>query len=289
MVNSSAQGTDNLLEKGLSGEEFESLRTFAKAHWGFEIIPSKKTLVENRLSSLCRKQKLPSPSEALQRLFQENNQEFEILVFDTLSTNLTSFFRDHIQFDFFDKQVLEPFKNSGGNSQLRIWSAGCSIGCEPYSLAIRCKELLPPNLLGKTEILGTDYSVSVLNQAKKAVFQLETIKDLPEALLHRHFLKGIGKAEGTVKLKSEVKKLVDFQLLNLMDTWPEFATYDSIFCRNVMIYFGEKVQSSLIQRFTEILKPGGLLFVGSAESISQVAKGLKPAGPSIYRKSMGKE
>ncbi len=289
MGKTSTEGMGQLQEGGLSGEEFKSLQAFAKEHWGFELNQSKKTLVENRLNSFCRKQKIQSSSEALQELLKKDNKELEILVFDTLSTNLTSFLRDPVQFDFFDKEVLEPFKRSGGNPPLRVWSAGCSTGCEPYSLAIRCKEILSPELLGKTEILGTDYSVSVPKNAQKAVFQLEATKELPEAFLHRHFLKGIGKAEGTVKLRSEVKKLAEFRLLNLMDKWPDLGLFDSIFCRNVMIYFGEKVQKTLIQRFTDSLKPGGLLFVGSAESISQVASGLRPVGPSIYRKPMGKE
>jgi chemotaxis protein methyltransferase CheR len=281
----------NALQKlqraSLSEDEFRKLQCFAKEHWGFEISPTKKNLVENRLMSFCREKKLASASEVLGRLFVRNERELEILVFDTLSTNLTSFFRDPSQFQVFDKEVLEPFAHSRGRPFLQIWSAGCSSGCEPYSLAIRCKEILSQDLLAKVKILGTDYSVSVLQQAKGAVYPKETTKEVHADLLRRHFLKGVGNAEGKVKLKNEVKKLVSFSLLNLMEPWPGLGPFDAIFCRNVMIYFGEEVQASLIKRFAKLLTPGGLLFVGSAESFSRISSGLISVGPSIFRKPGG--
>ncbi|HHI79333.1 MAG TPA: protein-glutamate O-methyltransferase CheR [Planctomycetes bacterium] len=285
MANLVKDESEGLLRETLKEGDFQKLQAFAKEHWGFDLHPSKKTLVANRLLAFCRKVGRASFSEVLQTLFARGDRDLEIQIFDNLSTNLTSFFRDRDQFRFFQKEILEPFK--GSDSSLKLWSAGCSAGCEPYSLAICAKETLPQAQLRKVEILGTDYSVSALKQAKSAVFPLETAKEVDETLLHRHFLKGVGKASGNIKLRNEVKKLVRFHLLNLMEAWPSFGPFDAIFCRNVMIYFGEEVQTSLIQRFSERLKPGGFLFVGSAESFSRIASGFLSAGPSIFRKAGG--
>ncbi len=271
----------------LAQEQFNKLQNFAKEHWGFDIHPNKKNLVENRLSSLCRKNKFSSPSEVLESLFKTDSKDLQILVFDSLSTNLTSFFRDPEHFDFFEKEILETFRKSKGLSKLRLWSAGCSIGCEPYSLAIQCKESLSASQLSKIYLLGTDYSVSVLAKAKEAVFPKETVQKIQKDLLHRHFLKGVGKAEGKVKLKNEIQALVHFRLLNLMESLPGMEPFDAIFCRNVMIYFDENTQASLIKRLTEQLKPGGWLFVGSAESLPRISSNLISVRPSIFQKQGG--
>jgi chemotaxis protein methyltransferase CheR len=203
---------------------------------------------------------------------------------DSISTNLTFFFREeahfarltHIIHAFLDK----PERSRG---EYRIWSAGCSTGEEPYSLAMTFLEAVKNHPL-RAGILATDISTKVLNTAQAGVYTDDKTKGVPPPVLKKYFQRGTGKSAGYVRVKNELKQMITFKRFNLMDQFPFNNEFDIIFCRNVMIYFDKKTQNVLVNKFYDALRGGGYFFVGHSESLTGLKHKFGYVEPSVYVK-----
>jgi chemotaxis protein methyltransferase CheR len=203
---------------------------------------------------------------------------------DVLTTNKTNFFREPAHFDFLVDAVLPRLAESG--QEIRLWSAACSSGEEPYTLGMVVRDHLPPEAQKRTRILATDISGRILAAARQARYAGPQLQGIPPETLRKH-LERVPGAPDAWTVRREVRDLVRFGRLNLMEDWPMKGPFDVIFCRNVMIYFDRETQERLVRRFAALLPPGGILCVGHAESLSGIAHGLEQLQPAVYRKPGG--
>ena len=263
--------------------EFEQLRKRAHALWGLDVKANKRSMVEGRLRRLVEGGPMESLSALIGCLERGADDPFALRIFDALSTNMTSFFRERSHFECLREELLEPLVASGRQRPLRFWSAACSKGCEPYSLAMVLRDTLPNIDSWSVKILASDLSQSVITEARRGIYEESCLRDLDPALVERHFVQGRGPLAGKYRVRPELSKLVTFALVNLNGPWVHSGPFDAIFCRNVMIYFDEETCSRLIQRLRGLLVPGGLLFVGSSEVMQQTPNHLDRIRPAVYR------
>jgi chemotaxis protein methyltransferase CheR len=201
---------------------------------------------------------------------------------DALTTNETSFFREARHFDLLATRVLPPLL--ADRRRIRIWSAGCSTGEEAYTLAMVVRQALGRSTAANVRILATDLSAVALKRARTATFKEKLIAKVPEALRATAFQRVSRTPPHSYRVADDLRAMVRFARLNLMDPWPMRRQVDVIFCRNVMIYFDEETQQRLIARFTDMLAPGGHLFLGHSEGLSRPAPGLRYVQPAVYTK-----
>jgi chemotaxis protein methyltransferase CheR len=195
---------------------------------------------------------------------------------DALTTNKTAFFREPDHFDFLRERLRAA---SGQGRRVRLWSAGCSSGEEAYSLAIVAREELEPQT--DVRVLATDLSVRMLSRARRGVYSAAALSAVPAAVLRHHFAAVEGGSDSWV-VHDDVRALVRVARLNLVERWPMRGPFDAIFCRNVMIYFDEGTRQRLIERFWELLAPGGHLFVGHSESLTALSHRFTYVRPAVY-------
>ncbi len=248
---------------------------------GIALADHKQDMVYNRLVRRLRELGLDNFDEYFQCL-DGSPAEFTQFI-NALTTNLTAFFRERHHFDYVKSQIVPAIKNSPGG-RLRIWSAGCSLGEEPYSLAISLLEAGIDPASCDVKILATDIDSKVLASARTGVYEQSRVKSLPKATVHRWFLKGKSHNDGRVKVRPELQQIVTFKHLNLMEEWPMKGPFDFIFCRNVMIYFDQQTQARLLQRMADLLQPQGHLFVGHSEALARHQSNFELMGKTIYRK-----
>jgi chemotaxis protein methyltransferase CheR len=198
---------------------------------------------------------------------------------DAISTNKTSFFRESAHFDYLRLHVLPELLASG--RPLRFWSAGCSSGEEPYSLAILLHEMASDLDRRDVRILATDISTAMLARARAGVYDTAALADLPDAALRRYFVRAPGATERH-RVGPRVASVVRFARLNLIGEWPMRGPFDVIFCRNVMIYFDRPTQARLVRRFHELLAPHGQLLVGHSESLTSLEHRFRYVQPAVY-------
>jgi chemotaxis protein methyltransferase CheR len=264
----------------LSDKEYRQLSDIIYESAGISLGNNKKELVHARLSKLMRKRGISGFSEYLAILAADKTGNELVGLMDAISTNVTHFFREHQHFDF----LVEAIQKNLLYSNLKIWSAGCSSGEEPYSIAITLLEHIVNQCRTKPQILATDLSTKVLDRAISGVFPAKSIESVDPAIVRKYFLKGRNDAENLVKVKPEVKSMVSFQRLNFMEQFSFQSTFDFIFCRNVMIYFDNSTRERLIARFYDSLKSGGYLIIGHSESLSGLSHTFQYVKPTIYRK-----
>ena len=246
--------------------EFREICDFVYRECGISLNESKKKLVESRLSKRLRASGIKSVSHYLE-IIQKDERE-KIRFIDAISTNHTYFFRESGHFEY-----LQP-------EHLSIWSAACSSGEEPYSIAIYSLEK------GfRPTIWATDISTRVLETARKGIYPMEKANSLSASLMKRYFERGIGKWEGYIKVKDEVRNMISLSRFNLINDMPPNEKFDVIFCRNVLIYFDRKVKERVISRLYNALKNNGYLIIGGAESLTGIDHRFKYIAPSIYCKA----
>ena len=268
----------------LAPSQFARVRRLAHEHFGLSIPETKLVLVSNRLIQLLRNSACTDLEELI-RHYEKVQHPVDLLpLFDCLSTNLTMFFREADHFELLRNEILEPLRSAPEPRRLRLWSAGCSRGCEPYSLAMLVRDTLADVSGLDARILATDLAQSELRAAQRGIYPLEMVRDLDPDLVRRHFQIGRHRNVPSVRIRPETAALVTFGLLNLMDAWKLTGPFDAIFCRNVMIYFDENTREELIRRFTGLLRPGGVLFLGFSESLAREHASLVRVAPSAYRK-----
>lgn len=267
---------------------FDRIVRLAKARWGIHLTDRKIPLVTNRLNSYLRKtKKFPSIEAYVDHLEEECDEEDMLVFFDTLSTNVTSFFREPQHFHFLEREFWTPIVRGTipcPGRKVRIWSAACSVGCEPYSLAIQALELVPDIERWDIKILATDLSNKALAGARDATYTPQVVANIDHQLRSRYFEEVKTPAGPMYRVCKAVRDLVVVNRLNLMETFPLKGPMDVIFVRNVMIYFDRDTREALVRRLAQFLKPGGILAVGGAETLSGLDVPLQPAAASVYRK-----
>jgi chemotaxis protein methyltransferase CheR len=283
----SAPPCQNCMLRELTKEEFRLIADIAYRRWGLSLPDTKMPMVSGRLSSYARRTGVASIEEFIGRLQSDESQQDLLAIFDMLSTNVTSFFRDPEHFNYLEREFYTALAR--GNTTLpdrkiRIWSAACSTGAEPYSLAIHAREHLPAIDQWDVRILATDLSDSALAVARRGVYPADMLGSLDPDLVARHFLRGTGRSAGYVKVSPAARDLVTVARLNLIDPWPMKGPMQVIFCRNVMIYFDNPTKQRLVERMYDLLDPGGLLVLGSAETLGGLTTRFQHVQPSIYRK-----
>ena len=271
-----------LAETELSERQFHKVKDLLYSVCGINLQPGKEGLVKARLSRRLRSLNLNDYDAYLSYVKQdESGRELSMMV-DALTTNKTDFFREPQHFDFLRQSVLPGLAQA--NRPLRFWSAACSSGEEPYSLAIQLFEALPNLNRMDAGILATDISSDILKKARRAVYTPEVLQGLSEARLRRYFARQKNGPTITYQVHDQIRNLIHFARLNLMQPWPMKGPFDVIFCRNVMIYFDQSTRQQLIQRFYELLRPGGYLFIGHSESLTGIAGSFRYIQPATYLK-----
>jgi chemotaxis protein methyltransferase CheR len=257
--------------------DFERVRTLIQRRAGICLSPAKKDMVYSRLARRLRSLGLRSFGDYLARLEQGDEAEWEAFT-NALTTNLTAFFREAHHFDLLARHVAEH----RGGRPVRLWSAATSTGEEAYSLAITMMEVFasytPP-----VTILATDIDTQALAWARSGVYPEERVAKLSRERLRRFFLRDAGTPAGRVRVRDELKAIITFAPLNLLDPfWSVRGPFDAIFCRNVMIYFDKPTQYRILEKLAPLLAPHGLLFAGHSESLTHAADLFRPCGRTVY-------
>jgi len=270
----------------LKETDFQKISRLVYEQCGINLHDGKKELVKARLGKRLREGNFSSFAEYYKYVTTNEGQDELVMMIDSLSTNLTYFFREAAHFDKL-RAVLPEMVNGHQASRrgvpFQIWSAGCSSGEEPYSLAIIVKEILGDKNQA-VSILATDISTRVLQTAIRGVFPKERMKNVPDAIIRKYFQYGSGKWSGFFQVKKEIRDMVRFLRFNLMESPPADFVSDVIFCRNVMIYFDKSTQEMLVNRIHQILNKGGYFFVGHSESLTGLNHSFDYIEPSVYRK-----
>ncbi len=250
---------------------------------GINLHDGKKELVRARLGKRMRQIGCNSFNEYFHIIKDDQTGEELVKMLDAVSTNMTSFFREEEHFQFM-KEKLFPVYEKKNSEGLRFWSAGCSSGEEPYSLAMWLRDNLSENVSKDIKIIATDISTKVLSLAARGVYPAKSVQKIPAYQLRKYFQCGVNSQKGFYRVKKEIKDHVEFRRQNLTAPFNFSCSFDVIFCRNVMIYFNQESREALIKRATHCLRDGGYLMVGHAESLNGIKHRLKYIQPSVYRK-----
>ncbi len=270
----------------LKNSDFEKISRLVYEQCGIFLHEGKKELVKARLSKRLRAGSYKSFTEYYHYVTTEEGTEELVSMIDSISTNVTSFFREASHFVRLRHIILSAMEKGGspaGKNSFNIWSAGCSTGEEPYTLAITFRETAEHHPL-QASILATDISTRVLKVAEAGIYAQEKTKGISPAVLKKYFQVGTGQSTGYVRVKNDLKKMITFKHFNLMDRFQGRNDFDVIFCRNVMIYFDKKTQNNLVNKFYDALKSGGHFFVGHSESLTGLKHQFGYVEPSVYVK-----
>lgn len=252
-----------------------------KANYGINL-ESKRHLIEGRLCNMVAEKGFSSFQAYFDHVFAKNNKEETILLLNKLTTNHTFFMREEEHFSFFQNTVLPRLKGTVRDRDLRIWSAGCSSGEEPYTLAMIMQDFFAEEAKHwDKKILATDISMSVLGKAVNGIYPREDIEKIDSGWKRRYFRKA---GADSFQICDELKREVIFRVFNLMDEFPFKRKFHVIFCRNVMIYFDQQTKDRLINKFFDMTEEGGYLFIGLSESIRRDESPYTYIMPSVYRK-----
>ena len=269
-------------EYHLSDGEFEEIRSLVRSHTGIALADSKRELVYSRLVRRLRRLDLTTFRDYISLLATGDATELEEFT-NAITTNLTAFFRESHHFDFLTETVFpELEKRNAATRRLRIWSAGCSTGEEPYSIAIALQESISRFRGWDMRVLATDLDSQVVAHARAGIYKDERFEKMPNARRKQWFREN---QDGTWTASPEIKSLITFNQLNLMHQWPFKGPFDVIFCRNVVIYFDKDTQKVLFNRMAELQRDGDHLFIGHSESLFKVCDRYQLIGKTIYRKT----
>ncbi|RLA07561.1 MAG: chemotaxis protein CheR [Gammaproteobacteria bacterium] len=269
----------------LTDNDFNRLRELVTKHTGINLSDAKRTLVYSRISRRLRELGLNQFKDYCDLIEQRNSNELENFS-NAISTNLTAFFRESHHFDYLANTVLpQILANNHDRQRLRIWSAGCSTGEEPYSLAMVVSEVMPKNSTWDIKILATDLDTQVLATAKRGVYGPDRTSGLSPQRLKRWFTAGKGDQQGKVRVVPELQQMITFKQLNLMHDWPMRGPFDVVFCRNVVIYFDKPTQRVLFQRIAELMPAASHLLIGHSETLFNVSEQFELIGKTIYQRN----
>ncbi len=274
-------------DESISNRDFGRLRSLIYAQSGISLNADKKTMLELRIKRRLRSLNLNSFGQYCDYLFGPHGEKEELVhLLDVVSTNKTDFFREPEHFEFLAEKAIPDLvaRNQSGRPLL-IWSAGCSTGEEPYTLAIVLTECGQAHPGFRFRILATDISTTVLAKAERGIFTCEVVRPVPAELRRKYFMRSRDRDSNATRVVPELRQLVEFRRLNFMDA--DFGLTqkaDVFFCRNVIIYFDRPTQERILQKLTGQLMPGGYAFVGHSETLHDMDVPLVPVAPAVYRK-----
>ncbi|MBS1243044.1 MAG: chemotaxis protein CheR [Nitrospirae bacterium] len=270
--------------------EFGRFSEFIIGQCGIKMPPSKKIMLEARLQKRLRALNIPTFKEYFALIRGEDGHGELVHMLDAVTTNKTDFFREPVHFQYLAKTILPEVLSEKEGSKLRdrplfLWSAGCSTGEEPYTLAMVLSEFAYQHPALRFSIIATDISTKVLDRARDGIYDEDRIAAVPDALKQRYVLRSKDRGRNLVRIVPELRAAVQFKRLNLMEESFSFSDpLDIIFCRNVIIYFDRSTQERLISRFCRVLKPDGYLFLGHSESVHGFDLPLRRITSTVYRK-----
>lgn len=262
-------------------KDFERVKERIYRLAGISLAAHKEDLVYNRLVRRLRALSLNTFDEYI-RYLDESDAECNSFI-NAMTTNLTSFYRESHHFEYLSSTYLPELADTSQRS-LRIWSSACSVGEEPYSIAMSVLESGINLEKMDIKIYATDIDTNVLATAEQGIYGIERVESLSIERKRLAFLRGKGDQREFVKVKDSVREMIDFKYCNLMEQWPIDEPLDVIFCRNVMIYFDKETQNKLLDRMTKLLKPGGVLCIGHSETPARSMKDYKLLGRTMYKK-----
>ena len=274
----------------LTDAEYQTIANFVHKASGINLLDGKKELVRARLTKRISQLEMKNFKAYFQYVMSDQSGDELVFLLDALATNLTSFWREPQHFDFMTKTFIPELeakrkRPGGGGPRMRIWSAACSSGEAPYTIAMVVLEKSPYfGGGGDFRILATDLSTKVLNIAKRGQYGQESAKHIPPTAMGRFLVRQEAERGHIYAIKPEVRRLISFRRFNLMDPMPYKGPMDLIFCRNVMIYFDRDTIATLVSRFHDLLEMGGYLFIGHSESLSGLTHKFQYVAPCIYRR-----
>ncbi len=265
----------------LKDEEFNAITSFIKQNYGINLI-KKRPLIEGRLSNYIQNLGFDNYMEYFEYAKNDRTNDEMTTLINKLTTNHTYFLRENTHFEFYRDVVLPWIDKELKTKDLRVWSAGCSTGQEPYTLSMITLDYLGANQASwDSTILASDISDRVLNEAREGVYSKEDILNLPNSWIKRYFKEN---GDDEYKVTDTLRKNVAFRNFNLLSPFNFKKPFQAIFCKNVMIYFDAATKTEIIKKFYDVLIPGGYLFVGLSESLSSFKHYFKYVKPSVYQK-----
>jgi len=270
----------------LEDREYLRLSRFIMSQFGIKLPPNKKTLLQGRLQKRLKALQHNSFKEYVDYIFSDEGMKNEVAnMIDAVSTNKTDFFREPVHFEYLYNHGLLEYLTTSARYNLNIWSAGCSSGEEPYSIAMTLMEYAGSTGNPEFSILATDISDSVLQHAIVGIYSDEKIRDIPQSYKKKYLLKGKNDYLHKVRISSEIRKKIQFRKFNLLSKdYHTLGKFDIIFCRNVLIYFEREVQHNILSEFCRVLNKDGLLFLGHSESITGFTLPLQNIIPTVFKK-----
>ncbi len=273
----------------LSARDFQRLAAFIHDYSGIKMPPAKKSMVEGRLRRRVRALGVGSLTDYCRYLFEQDGLGGEaVSLIDAVSTNKTDFFREPDHFRFLAEQAVPQLleqREISSKVPLKIWSAACSIGAEPYTLAMVVSELARAAPALRSSILATDISTEVIETARLGIYPEAMITPVPVELRRRYVMRAKSGARDRVRMVPELRGMVAFGRLNLMEaTYPLDADMHAIFCRNILIYFDKDTQKKVLSRLCQHLRPGGFLFMGHSETLNGFGLPLRPVSTTVFQR-----
>lgn len=266
----------------ISKDHFDFIKSLLYDAAGINIPDHKQQMVFNRISKRIQNLGIGSLDQYIDFLNHEKNGDEIIHLINALTTNVTNFFREEHHYDHLKNEL----KNlcDAGQKKIRIWSAACSIGAEPYSAAIIAHEALSTISGYDLRILATDIDTNALQKAREGSYPERLLKGLSKPYQKKYFIPG-PKADDAIVVKPSIRNMVSFNYMNFNDTeWPMSGPFDFIFCRNALIYFDRQKQQEYVEKFIQLIRPGGFLYLGHSENSVVAGKSLTICGPTIYKK-----
>ncbi len=265
-------------------KDFNNLRKIANAHTGIIVTDDKYDMYYARLVKRLRFLKLNNFSEYVEYLKNNKASEFTIFI-DSITTNLTSFFREKHHFDQLKNELIPKLApRADASSGIRVWSAGCSTGEEPYSIAMTMMDSMHLMLNKMPTLVASDIDTTVLKTAATGIYDISRVEGLDKSIKKRWFARGKGDKSGLVKVSKKLTELIDFKQINLMQSWPHKDKFHIIFCRNVVIYFDRPTKQKLFSRFADQLVDDGYLILGHSESLQGLTDQFETIGKTVFRK-----
>lgn len=272
------------ISRKMGDREFKKLSLFIEAEVGIKLPPVKRSLLESRLQKRLKIHSIPNFEKYCDFVFNTNDGALEIIeMIDAITTNKTDFMREPAHFEYMVHTALPDLTRR--SKDLRLWSAACSSGQEPYNMAMFMEEYIDKSGPLSYSVTATDISKSSLEKARKAVYQMRDIEIVSTAFKKKYFLRSKASGGEEVRIKSNIRNKVTFKPINLMkDNYGLNEKYDIVFCRNVLIYFNKENQADVIRRIIDHMNIGAYLFLGHSESLAGMRKHLVSVGASVYRK-----
>lgn len=276
--------------KPMTQAEFSRFSEFIIGQCGIKMPPSKKIMLEARLQKRLRALGIPTYGEYLKHVLGDGARDELVHMLDAVTTNKTDFFREPVHFQYLEQTVLpealdERTRRKAAGRPLNVWSAGCSTGEEPYTLAMVLSDFSSRHPDLKFTLVATDISTRVLERAREGIYDAERVQTVPAALKQKYLLRSRDRSRNLVRIAPQLRAVVQFRRLNLMEEHFSFSDpLDVIFCRNVIIYFDRETQERLISRFCRALRPEGYLFLGHSESVHGFDLPLRRITSTVYRR-----